>query len=86
MNRLLCFMPAILAVNFIFVPSIMGAPLQEKVEDSKRTKCNAPPALNSYPGEIADLIYAKTKDLPNHTQLSIALVHDNQTTFYGIMI
>jgi len=79
-------MPAILAVNFIFVPSIMGAPLQEKVEDPKRSESDKTPALSSYPGEIADLIYAKTKDLPNHTQLSIALVHDNQTTFYGIMI
>lgn len=86
MNRLLCFMPAILAANFILVSTIIGAPQQEKVEDSKRTRCNTTTALSSYPGEIADLIYAKTKDLPNHTQLSIALVHDNQTTFYGIMI
>jgi len=86
MNKLLCFMSAVLATNFLFICSIIGAPLQEEVVGPEIAECNTTNALCNYPVEIADLIYAKTKDLPNHTQLSIALVHDNQTTFYGIMI
>ena len=74
------------AANFILVSVIIGAPLHANVGDPKHSESDKIPALSGYPVEIADLIYANTKDLPNHTQLSIALVHDNQTTFYGIMI
>lgn len=42
-------------------------------------------ALQEYPDEIADLIYAKSKDFPNNTQLSIALIQNGKVNYYGII-
>ena len=41
--------------------------------------------LSKYPKEIAEIIYSKTKDLPNNTQLSIALIENGETYYYGII-
>ena len=42
-------------------------------------------ALDNYPKEIADIIFSKTKNLPNNAQLSIAVIENGKTTYYGIM-
>ena len=42
-------------------------------------------ALYNYPQEIAGIIFSKTKDLPDNTQLSIALIRDGNTDYYGII-
>ena len=41
--------------------------------------------LSRYPREIADIIFSKTKDFPDQTQLSVAIVRDGQTGYYGII-
>ena len=42
-------------------------------------------ALSSYPKEIADLVFSRTKDLPNNAQLSIAITQYGKTNYYGIV-
>lgn len=42
-------------------------------------------ALELYSKKIAGIIYSKTKDLPNNAQLSIAVIKDNKTSYYGII-
>ncbi len=42
-------------------------------------------ALSSYPEELAGILFSKTKDLPVNTQLSIAIIRDGKTAYYGII-
>ena len=42
-------------------------------------------SLGKYPKEIAEIIFSKSKDFPNNTQLSIALIENGETTYYGII-
>src|SRR5690606_12015914 len=46
---------------------------------------NAVNALNNYPKEISEIIFSKTKDFPNNTQLSIAVIQNGKTNYYGII-
>lgn len=39
--------------------------------------------LTGIPDEIADLIYCKTNDFPEQTQLAIAIVNGDQVSYYG---
>ncbi len=41
--------------------------------------------LSSYPEELAGIIFAKTRDLPEKTQLPIAIIRDGETAYYGII-
>lgn len=41
--------------------------------------------LDNYPKEIAEIIFSKSKDFPNNTQLSIALIENGKTSYYGII-
>lgn len=42
-------------------------------------------ALNNYPKEISEIIFSRTKEFPNNTQLSIALIQNGKTNYYGII-
>ncbi|WP_417940957.1 serine hydrolase [Flavobacterium sp. RS13.1] len=42
-------------------------------------------ALNDYPKEIAEIIFEKTKNIPNNAQVSIALIQGGKTNYYGII-
>jgi CubicO group peptidase (beta-lactamase class C family) len=42
-------------------------------------------ALNSYPKVIAEQLYSKTKSFPNGTQLSVAVIKNGKTNYYGII-
>jgi CubicO group peptidase (beta-lactamase class C family) len=53
-------------------------------EELKVTENKTVNALN-YPKEIAEIIYSKSKDFPNNTQLSIALIQNGETIYYGII-
>ena len=53
-------------------------------EEPKETENKTVNALG-YPEEIAEIIYSKSKDFPNNTQLSIALIQNGKTVFYGII-
>lgn len=39
----------------------------------------------TYPTEIAEAIFSKTYDFPNNTQLSIAVIENDETKYYGII-
>jgi CubicO group peptidase (beta-lactamase class C family) len=85
MNRLSYFMMVVFAATIFFNNPLIGAPGHEMDDDPEKPECSTFNALSSYPKEIADLIFSKTKDFPNQTQLSIAFVQNNQTTCYGII-
>jgi CubicO group peptidase (beta-lactamase class C family) len=42
-------------------------------------------SLRKYPQEIAEIIFSKSNDFPNNTQLSIALIENGKTNYYGII-
>lgn len=42
-------------------------------------------ALNNYPKRTSELIFLLTKNLPDNTQLSIAIIQDGKTNYYGII-
>lgn len=41
--------------------------------------------LNNYPKEIAEIIFGKVKNIPNNAQLSIAIIQNGKTNYYGIL-
>ncbi len=54
-------------------------------EEPKNTESNVINTLSNYPTEIAEIIFAKTKEFPNKTQLSIAVIQNGETNYYGII-
>ena len=54
-------------------------------EEPKNTESKVINTLSNYPTEIAEIIFAKTKDFPNKTQLSIAVIQNGETNYYGII-
>ena len=54
----------------------------EKPQETENKTVNS---LNNYPKEIADIIFSKSKDFPNNTQVSIALIKNGKTKYYGII-
>lgn len=42
-------------------------------------------ALSKYPKEITEIIFSNSKDFPNNTQLSIAIIQNGNTNYYGII-
>ncbi|MDY0140449.1 MAG: serine hydrolase [Bacteroidales bacterium] len=55
-------------------------------EEVKENECKVINALSNYPTEISNLIFSKSKDFPNNTQLSVAIIHNYETNYYGIII
>ena len=53
-------------------------------ENPELVENNAVNALSSYPKEIAALVFSAAKDLPNNAQLSIAIIENGKTKYYGI--
>lgn len=53
----------------------------EKFKVSENKTINS---LSSYPKEIAEIVFSKSKDLPNNAQLSIAIIQNGKTNYYGI--
>jgi CubicO group peptidase (beta-lactamase class C family) len=42
-------------------------------------------SLSSYPKEVAELLFSATKNLPNNAQLSVAVIQNGETKYYGII-
>lgn len=80
------FERAILSVNISLDDQnkINGLFVQPYVE-VKENESKPINALSNYPKEVADLIFSKSKDFPNNTQLSIAIIHNDETNYYGII-
>ncbi len=49
------------------------------------TKDSSVNALRIYPKEISEAIFSRTKDFPNNTQLSIAIIQNGKVNYYGII-
>lgn len=54
-------------------------------ENSKENESKTVNSLSSYPKEIAEIIFSKSKDFPNNAQLSIAIIKNGKTNYYGII-
>lgn len=54
----------------------------EEPENIEEANINA---LNEYPLIISETIFSKTKKLPNNAQLSIAVIQNRETSFYGVI-
>lgn len=54
-------------------------------EEPSKTENPAVNALSDYPEEIAEALYLRSKDFPNNTQMSIALIQNGVTNYYGIV-
>ena len=79
------FAKAVLSVNLSLdnenqINGLFIKPYEEPIA-TERSTINA---LHNYPQDIAGIIFSKTKDLPDNTQLSIAVIRDGRTDYYGI--
>lgn len=54
-------------------------------EEPKEKTNNVVNNLSIYPKEISEIIFSKTKEFPNNTQLSIAILQNGKTNYYGII-
>jgi len=64
------------------ISGLLIQPVTEKKSATERETANA---LNSYPKEISEIIFSKTKDFPENTQVSIAIIKNGITIYYGIL-
>jgi CubicO group peptidase (beta-lactamase class C family) len=80
------FEKTVLAVNFSLdkknqINGLFIKPYEEPIKNESIT-INA---LSKYPTDVAEIIFSKSKDFPNNTQLSIALIQNGKTNYYGII-
>lgn len=54
-------------------------------EEKKINNNQAINALSMFPKEISNLIFTNSKDFPNNTQLSIAIIYNDEVSYYGII-
>ncbi|MDN4164487.1 beta-lactamase family protein [Cytophagales bacterium LB-30] len=54
-------------------------------EEPKTIESVSKNELAEYPKEIAEIIFSKTKNLPNNTQLSIAVIENGKVNYFGIV-
>lgn len=80
------FEKAVLAVNIsLDKQNQINGLLIKPYEEPIKTECTIVNALSNYPIDVAEIIFAKTKDFPNKTQLSIAVIQKGETNYYGII-
>jgi CubicO group peptidase (beta-lactamase class C family) len=80
------FETAILAVNIsLDNQNKINGFFVDSYKDPNKTESKTVNALYNYPKEIADIIFSKSKDFPNNTQLSIAIIINDKTNYYGII-
>lgn len=80
------FEKAVLAVNIsLDKQNQMNGLFIKPYEEPKKTKNTSVNALSNYPTNVAEIIFSKSKDLPNNTQLSIVLIQNGKTNYYGII-
>lgn len=54
-------------------------------EDPKKAENKAVNSLSNYPKQFAEIIFSVAKDLPNNSQISIAVIQNEKTSYYGIL-
>lgn len=55
------------------------------IKPYEKTNINTVNALSNYPKEFANIIFLKSKNFPNNAQLSIAILQNGNTDYYGII-
>ena len=80
------FEKAVLAVNISLddqnqINGLFIKPYEKQKESENKTVN----LLSQYPKEIAEIIFSNSKNFPNHTQLSIAIIQNGKTNYYGII-
>lgn len=80
------FEKAVLAVNIsLDKQNKINGLFIKPYEEAKKTENKTINALGDYPPEIAEIIFSKSKDFPNNTQLSIAIIQNRKKKYYGII-
>jgi CubicO group peptidase (beta-lactamase class C family) len=80
------FEKAVLAVNIsLDDQNQINGLFIESYENPKEIDNKTVNALSKYPQEIAEIIFSKSNDFPNNTQLSIAVIENGRTNYYGII-
>ena len=80
------FEKAVLAVNIsLNKQNQINGLFIKPYEELKKNESASVNALSNYPTEIAKILFLKSKDFPNNTQLSIALIQNGKTNYYGII-
>ncbi|MCU7618443.1 beta-lactamase family protein [Chryseobacterium sp. PBS4-4] len=81
------FEKAVLSVNISLNENnqIDGLFITPYKESATLEANNIANVLSRYPKEIAQIVYSKAKDFPNSTQLSIAVIKNRKTNYYGII-
>ena len=80
------FEKAVLAINIsLNSQNQINGLFIKPYEEPRQIESNAVNALKSYPTEIAEIIFEKTKNFPNNTQLSIAVILNGEINYYGII-
>lgn len=55
------------------------------IKPYEEIKTNIVNALSDYPEKFVNIIFSKSKNLPNNAQLSIAILQNGKTDYYGII-
>lgn len=78
---------AILAVNISLDKQnkINGFYIIPYEEPNKNPSNNIINALQTYPKDIATIIFSKSQNLPRNGQLSIAIIQNGNTNYYGVI-
>lgn len=76
----------ILAVNIsLDTKNLINGLFIKPYEAPVETATAAVNTLNSYPKEFAEILFRKAKEFPDNTQLSVAVVQNGNTNYYGII-
>ncbi len=59
--------------------------LIKRFEESMLVESASINALTEYPKTISEIIFSASKKMPNNTQLSIAIIRNGKTDYYGII-
>lgn len=80
------FEKMVLAVNIsLDNENLVNGLFIKPYEESTETTKNIVNTLNNYSKEISEIIFSQAKDFPNNTQLSIAIIQNGKTNYYGII-
>lgn len=80
------FEKAVLAINIsLDKQNQINGLFIKPYEEPKKTESTTVNALSNFPIDVAEIIFTKTKDFPNKTQLSIAVIQKGETNYYGII-
>jgi len=84
------FEKAVLSVNISLddknkINGFFVKPYEEPKESNVETDNKSINALHDFPKNIEETVFSNVKNFPNNTQLSIAVIENGKTHFYGVV-